>query len=920
MISPSPSPTNHQVAEKTSGELDLQNLRWQPLDLRSKRRYLSMEETTELLRGERGMFLHAVDIFATHGSKEAARDGLRLLSTLPIDDVLCLYGVVGLYTSLLKQLGRESEAYQLQFKQLFELQSEELWLRRGMLCVVWLHNNRDTSDYQKVLLSLGDVCKRSNLVVPNLIYADQLWMRNQIAESMTYYDKALKPNAWSQFPNLVSDWLVEISKGIYRTIKYWFEQGHEKRASSYARTILGFSWEQIESEYAIQQLQVLCLCLESLNRWSDIERLCAKMSESLPSLTLRHYWLGRTAQAKAQINMALAHFRAAITHQQELSNVELPHILRFFFVHNYLEDINKILENYTDKDTPEYLQFLLMYTLVIGDHDKALMLSDQLEITVPDNYSAKIGRLLLLESMQRYEQCKAELLALLKGQAQTQEELLMRHFGLLLLGLLEAQEGDVRSALLRFSQLPGGEFLFANLMSDKELQRRYCETRGNCLREIDDFDTALYWFRKALTYDKNLGIYHKISIILTRTGRFEEAESIVKEGLDLYPDSFELQFSKFLLLEHFARWEEASQCLEDIGLERFREKGLLKEGLFMWIRHLAYRGKILEALVFTESFMAEILVDEDLKNLRHNLLQQVIAIYQQMQNMIGEQQHQIDQMAQKHQHLWQKLEQGRSKEDRLQDVLEHQQKLQHQLEITQQREKSLRLQLQQTELPKPKPDTLHASQVPLAITLPTIYSDLPDSMRQILYSAEVLWHKLSTDAAQDHGPVVLQLARVIEGEINRLFIDQLVAFALERNYKLSDFPTIALGHLKTMGNRLSLGDAANLIYHQITIEHPHGHWEYLRNPLSNDVHRHIIEQFWQQPHLQSLAKHHKIFLHTELPGALQKLSKVRNRASHAGQIIIRSEAGEVRELVLGNDKFELGWLAHILSLEPNRYK
>ena len=73
------------------------------------------------------------------------------------------------------------------------------------------------------------------------------------------------------------------------------------------------------------------------------------------------------------------------------------------------------------------------------------------------------------------------------------------------------------------------------------------------------------------------------------------------------------------------------------------------------------------------------------------------------------------------------------------------------------------------------------------------------------------------------------------------------------------------------------------------------------NPRSNDNHKKLLKIFWREKPFVELLPKNIYYLKNTLFGDLRKLAKIRNRASHAGEIITREVAKDVRAHILGKN-------------------
>jgi len=188
---------------------------------------------------------------------------------------------------------------------------------------------------------------------------------------------------------------------------------------------------------------------------------------------------------------------------------------------------------------------------------------------------------------------------------------------------------------------------------------------------------------------------------------------------------------------------------------------------------------------------------------------------------------------------------------------------------------------------------------------------LTPSGRAHVISASRLWEKLIDHPAEDHGPVVLQLARALEGEVNRLVVDPFVGHALDQRMPLSRLQATTDGNLRPSANRVSLGEAAALLHARLEQRNADGSTTVLRNARSDSEHAALIESFWRSR--CDLKDAHRDYLKNEFLLTIQGVARVRNQAGHAGAVIPRERAGELMTLLLGSRPGE-GALERLVAL------
>ncbi|MCK6509898.1 SEC-C domain-containing protein [Myxococcota bacterium] len=180
--------------------------------------------------------------------------------------------------------------------------------------------------------------------------------------------------------------------------------------------------------------------------------------------------------------------------------------------------------------------------------------------------------------------------------------------------------------------------------------------------------------------------------------------------------------------------------------------------------------------------------------------------------------------------------------------------------------------------------------------------EFPYNHREMLLQAERLWWQSALSPRDDHAPVALQFSRVVEWAINHYWVDPLMAFALERGQMLADLPACR-SRLLPAQNRLTLGDALRLFYMEVVREKD-GKEERQKNAHANEALRILLAAYWSERATPASAQNEQAarYLQEEAVFVLTDLLRLRNRASHAGAILSRTEVGQLRGWVLGDEQ------------------
>jgi hypothetical protein len=193
--------------------------------------------------------------------------------------------------------------------------------------------------------------------------------------------------------------------------------------------------------------------------------------------------------------------------------------------------------------------------------------------------------------------------------------------------------------------------------------------------------------------------------------------------------------------------------------------------------------------------------------------------------------------------------------------------------------------------------------------------EYPYNHREMLLQAERLWWQSALSPRDDHAPVALQFSRVVEWALNHYWVDPLMAFALERGIRLTDLPACR-SRLLASRNRLTVGDVLRLFYVE-AVREKDGQEERLQNAHANEALRALLAAYHSEraATLHSEAEKAHRYLQHEAVFVLTELLRLRNRASHAGAMLSRTEVGDLRRWVMGDEQ-TLGLLEALFQFAP----
>ncbi len=883
---------------------------WESLSHRLKGRYLSLAETRKLFRHSHKLYLTQVQELLEGDSNEQWEQGLQLVEQIPWDEAKCLHDVVNMHATLLHRLGRVEETLVLQRKHLLAVDNEMLWAEKGLVFHQDVIPITPKQQEERVSLLL-DVGQRTSFAIPFLLALSQISLDTYVAEGIdkiaAFSRRALASERWRKLDIDQSPWLPLLLGVVVEVLQVLLQEERIKSATTLCKLSVHFNWEEWPRQPLSEPLDHLGVFFSKLQQWDLLDGVAARFRFLQGCQGVAHTWLGLSALAQGKNEVAVQEYKRAMAFGEQLRQEAIVSFIGLFSSQRAWAEMEQALELLDDPERPEALGARVPYHLALSEHELALSCLKRLCDLNPEQPSMWVRRWLVLETLGHEEELAQELLDVLA----TEESSLKGRAALALMGLHDTRHYRFEAALERLSSLDV-EDVTGPAWENLELWARVLEAIGLCWRALGDEPTAFPWFMQALQAHPSEWRYHQALLSLLQSQEWEQARTLWGEAQQSYPDSLHIRYARFLLAEHDEDWEECWSCLERIGLERFRELGLLKEGLFLFLRTFVYQSRWWEAFTFCEEHLPEILADDDLSGLREKLLVEVGSRFQRMQSQLGEQQQQLSKLEQKQHALFRTLEQTRTRRDSLREALQQQESMSEQLGEAYAKQKQATAEAQR------ESKKVQAQQEREAVKewmkgRRDLFDGLSSTACELLQSAEILWRSLESHPNHDHGPVVLQLARVVESVANRTLIDPLVSFTLHKGGSLQDFPRVAVGTLKPSQNRLSLGDVASLLHHRLEWIESDGSTHVERNPHSSEEHKQRLEAFWASDTFKDFPREQLTFLQNELPHRLRELGKVRNKASHAGSPLTREQVATIREKLLG-EVVEQGWLRWMVRL------
>jgi tetratricopeptide (TPR) repeat protein len=817
-------------------------------------------------------FMERVDGLLETRAPDDAREALRLLDTVPEPErgyleIAALFERIAFHV-----LDRHDDAFRALFHNLVRADDDQRWLDQGQSIKAWIQGKRGTPEQDTIAATLREVCDRVSFAVPRLLLTWLLLPGPIGSELVERCQEAVQPERWKARPDALRAWLHGIALAFYVVVADRSDRGLAEEARRYAALIPAYPWRRA-NPFAALDFGRLALSLHRTGLHRELGRFAAAFRDRKDWGGPR-YWLGQVAQLAGQYEVAAGHFQAAIG-KPDVGDAEHGAMAHLFYDEGRSADARRCCDQIRDREAPGFLMADAMCLAMEERWPEALVQWDALLGHRPGDPVLRFERLHALRELNREAEYESELRQFAGGEGSWYAGCARAYLAELLVRSDRATEAlEVLGPHLDESL--GG-------VEDPELQVGLCTVIADTLAALHDDAAALGWYDRALALEPTDDLRLSCAGTLVRLGSYDRAEKLLGQVRAAGSTSAELGFLQLLVDDHFDRWSAVVEGFDRVGLAWLREEKKLREGLGAAIRAWLELDRPDRAQALCEAALEEMLADEHLRDLRATVIRRMTARFEELRSGLeGERQRRAEEQQQSDR-LRQQVERQRERE-----LVVH-----RRAEAQRRQLSSLRAQAREAPAPVHPP------------ALPAHLAGLRPEAAAQLRSALLIHAQLAAHPDADHGPVVVQLARVLEGEVNRVLVDRLVGLHLKQGGALDDFPGPAHCSVVARGNRWSLGEAAELLTTRLERPEPDGSVTLVRNPRSDERHERLLAAgFDRVPEA----------IRTGLPLHLREVARLRNRAGHAGAPLARQEAEHLRGLVLG-DRAGEGLLAGLLALE-----
>jgi tetratricopeptide (TPR) repeat protein len=823
---------------------------------------------------------------------EDARAGgqaaLDMIETLPESVRRFLYLIVQIEVSALNYVGRPMDAVRCLFRFLIDADDERLWFSEGLKLQPWL-STMQGADAEESVADLRRVCGAHGHGGPQLLTGITLISSDATKrEALDLLSAAIAPQRWNAYPEFRKQWLPAIAMGVLYVVRSLAKEGQHDEAARYGRMMLAHPWGSAPMHHGC--FDMICESLFEARLDRELQRFCDTYRKRR-TWGLPRYWLAKRAMRLQDRIIAISHFTAAFTGAREdLDDLKYGRIATALLELGSPHDARRALNHVKDRDE-RYAVTDAMCLEKEGRWGEASERWKEFGALHPEDAAFDQSRLTALFMAGQHGEVEAFLRQLLEDPGRSTYPNARLQLAILL--CLKGRRDEAQEVI---QPIQDGN---VELPDDPLVRGARFTLEGDLLAHRSDFEGALAAYETAYANDPIPMSRRDIVRTLIRLGRYEQAELWLANSneSETEPDDGpkESTLLQLLIDDHRNNAEAVLAGYATLDLEWLRTRKSVAPALGPALRALLDLNRPLEALELCELAVDDIAEDAALRELHIVVMRRAREKALGLADDVEEKKARLAES----EHLRVLVEKHRSREQ-------------------------LRFERRQAHLkamvgaaPKvPQAEQTAKAEEP---QLPAWLEGLGDEPRAQLLSAELIWNQLRAHRGQDHSPVVVQLARVLEREVNDVLVDPLVRRYTDAGGDIERLPGRDGWPVAPTNNKLSLNQCAELLTTDHEQRERDGSTTVVRAPRSSETHRKVLAELWD-----ALAGNgpSRRYFERRFPGELREVARVRNRAGHAGGVVPRQEASVVRKLVMGSHAGEgmLMWLlrARAASGGPKR--
>ena len=838
---------------------------WPLLDTsRIPRRVLTAAEFEALFKPPHRRLFDKVRALSQDGNQASDRRALELLSQVPEAQRDALWGMPELLIILLDRLDEKEPAWNELLRALPARGDETSWFEHGGIIAARIADCNDPHLLTRTIDGMRRAIACCSNVVPRFVLGLLLLLTQNDdvvdSEALDLLYKTFLDPVWEKHRVHFKTWRTAASYGLSATVEGLVMRGRKQEALVLARRVATFPWVGEPSGASVVRVLDAMNRARALDEAVRLGRAAVAINSDLPSV---HFWIGTAECDRGDKVRGMRHLRRAL---------RAPEV-----VGRAAEWVASVFLGQRE------WKLALEATALVGN-----------QRTEYGHYVESVARLELHEPQLACE-AATKLWEMAPSRA---ESFALRLQALTLAGRAEEMEPWLREVLdsHRTTFHLGARFALAKLLLDSDRSKEaleliaawingplpakepiaLAEAHGvvaDILAANLRHAEAVGHFERAARVDPSPSRCSRFAQGLLAAGRNEQAETEASISLQLWPDSVPLLMVGALSADALGSWAAVLDRVAALGDPWTLENDLRDAIVAAKLRALCALERPLDALLSFEGHLETALTDPELRRLRDTVVAETAKHFSHLTRTVERDQRRLRAQHEETRRVVAELRRGA---ERKQEEI-------HRL-------------LRKREASSAAPAT---RQIP-TWEVPRLPQSMATPQVALIESAERAWESLAARPQDDHGAVVIQLARVVESVINQQAVDPLAALCLARHKTLAPLETVTSGLLRPSNNRLSLGEAAAMIWAERELREADGSVTLVRNPRSTEQHQRLVEEGWTSLLGAAAAEEDREYFRNKLAGELSELTRLRNQAGHAGAPLPRDAAARARNLVLGD--------------------
>ncbi len=839
---------------------------WPPLDrARLPRRILTTDEMRILFGPKHRRLTGRLADLVRDGSVQASHEGLRLLEVIPDDQLQALWALPEMKVQLLMRVGDWELAWTEMLRFMAARCAESSWLEFAELFAKRFQACEDRDTRLRTVEELRAVVARCPNATPRLALGIALVPLEEDGltdETLKLLQDALQAPGWEQNVKLLPPWRNAVAYGFAVVIEALLLRESPQEARAMAHRAASLPWAGKAPLIEITIGRLLC-AMFTAGAEEEASRIGREILRRHPNTPLVSFWLGVVASKRGDDARASRYMHHA-RQSSSLREIDLLWMTAFFLRHKEWQAALDTVRRIDNRQSAQALYYEARALLELGQPQEAAEKAALSWERAPGDRRAYLVRYEALRRGDRDDELERwlrEIVADPEARLQVDARLALAKL------LLKRQ--DAKAALEMVAEWTSGPMPVSEPVSLAAMH----SVVGSVLEANDRHEEAAVHYERAARLDPSDNRSARLAHALIAADRDEEAEREVAVGLQAWPGSKLLLLAGVLSADASGNSEQVLERIAALGDPWTVEPALGEALVFAEVRALVQLDRPMDALMCFEEHLEATLADDELRSLREAVVKDVEQRFAQLEKAVEREKRRLRSHREDTMRAIADLRRGA---DRKRDEIGR---------LLRERGESR---------------TAPAAAEDGAWEAPPLGGLSSGNQRSLIESAERLWSALAARPEDDHGAVVIQLARAVEALVNGRLVDRLAGLCIERHGNLSAIQAVTTAAVRAVNNRLSLGEAATVLWAEREEIGRDGSVSLVRNPRSSDAHREIVDRLWESVMAGSVAGEDQRYLRNGLSVDLVDLARMRNAAGHAGMPLARDVAARARQLVLGD--------------------